>query len=177
MEYTKIKRLLEKFFDGETTAEEENLLKNFFDRPDISKEYEQEKKIFDAFGKLSHESDAGTDLQNEIEFIVQKAAKDENRSKILKIIRWSGSVAAVFLVALSLYFYLKPVGMKDTYTSADEAYEAAREILFKVSHTMNRESGAITKLAYINKGLSAINTLEKISEPINNLKVTKDENN
>lgn len=44
-----IDNLLEKYFDGITTAEEENILKEYFSKEDVSPQHEMYKPLFSAF--------------------------------------------------------------------------------------------------------------------------------
>lgn len=87
MESGKIEKLLEKYFEAETTLEEEKLLRNYFISEDVASHLEHYKTLFSAFS-----------TSNKEEFVVQFELKPQNQLNY----KWLGTAAAI-LVLVGLY--------------------------------------------------------------------------
>lgn len=89
MESHKIRPLLEKYFDGETSIEDERILKNYFSSDAVAPEFSEYKDIFGFYT-------AEKTLTSTREFLIKK---ESNIRQIL-------SVAASVVVALGIGFML-----------------------------------------------------------------------
>lgn len=89
MESHKIRPLLEKYFDGETSIEDERILKNYFSSDAVAPEFSEHKDIFGFYT-------AEKTLTSTREFPIKK---ESNIRQIL-------SVAASVVVALGIGFML-----------------------------------------------------------------------
>lgn len=121
MELGKLERLLEKYENAETTLEEESLLKQYFNNGhDIPAHLTDYKAIFSYF------SESGS----------QRFTKSIRFKKRTPWVKWA-SVAAVFLIAASVFFYQEhQTDLKEQRARA--AYEQTQEALLLVSKNLNR---------------------------------------
>ncbi len=121
MELDKLEKLLEKYDNAETTLKEENELKQYFNnRNNIPLHLTHYKEIFGYFEKSGS----------------QKFAKTVKLKQQKPWLKWA-SVAAVFLIAASVFFYQEhQTNLKEQQARA--AYEQTQEALLLVSKNLNR---------------------------------------
>jgi hypothetical protein len=135
MKRERIATLLEKYWQAETTVEEEKILAEYFRGPDVPPEWESHREIFSFFSQEAQ---------------VKPGAYLEE--KIMQHIRprrhmawWAA--AAVIIGLLALIPLLQPekprVGQRsfavaDTYDDPQQALAAVQKALFTVSKKMNK---------------------------------------
>lgn len=111
MNTSKIKILLEAFYNGETNAEEEQILLAYFKGADVDKELIDEKDIFLAMYQ-PEPIEVPSSLEEKLNFLIDDLAAKEctleekapqNKKRMLT---WVGSIAAgiAVLVSVSLFF-------------------------------------------------------------------------
>jgi len=137
MDSSQVKILLEKYWQAETSVEEESRLKAYFQRKDVAEDLEHYRGLFQFF-----EEEALIELPGEIEVPAQKSSTIRNLST-----NWIRSVAAAVILALGIYFFIMPdkenvavrdLAYVDTYESPELAYEEAKKALFYLSGKMNK---------------------------------------
>lgn len=115
MNTSKIKILLEAFYNGETNAEEEQILLAYFKGADVDKELIDEKDIFLVMYQ-PEPIEVPSSLEEKLNFLIDDLAAKEctlekkapqNKKRKLT---WIGSIAAgiAILVSVSLFFNNKP---------------------------------------------------------------------
>jgi len=82
--FSKLDQLIERYYEGLTTADEEKQIHNFLTLPDLPKRFEVEKEIFGYF----------------------EYKKQKHHTSILPYFRWASVAATVAIVAFSLQVYL-----------------------------------------------------------------------
>lgn len=147
MELNKIEKLLEKYFEGETTISEEKELKTYF----LSNEVVQHLKQYQSlFGYFTHEKDA---------IFVPKIVLKPTKKRYYWI-----SIAASVVVFLGIgtyvYFNESTTNSNDlgTYDTPEEAFEATQKALSLLSN--NLQFG-IESVGYINEYESTKNIIFK----------------
>ncbi|HNV53393.1 MAG TPA: hypothetical protein PKM28_10910, partial [Tenuifilaceae bacterium] len=105
MESQRIKTLLEKYYQGETTLEEESLLKEYFSKNSPSDIDLADKYLVDFF--LASKTQIPVDLNEQLDNLIENEWERETKLKFSTILKWAGSVAAVLIVALGILYYEK----------------------------------------------------------------------
>lgn len=127
MELQKIKDLLEKYEAGETSLAEEQQLRKYFERNEVSENLKPYQLMF-AFS--AKENQEGYDRE-----INLPANKQENRYL------WTAIAASIILVIGFFFFQNKPLEMNDkdvsTIQDREEALQKSMEALKMVSEIMN----------------------------------------
>lgn len=101
MELERIKILVDKYFEGTTTLEEEQLLAQYFrTHDDIPEEYVAIKAMFDSFATLRETTPA-----RKVDTAV--VSKREKSGFTLNY-RWASSIAAAVVIGIGLFILLKP---------------------------------------------------------------------
>jgi hypothetical protein len=162
MEPQKIHILLQKYFDAETTLEEENELITYFTSGEVDETLKMYVPIFSGIKELSADEnpELGEDLMN---FILESEHKEKLRYRWMWQIV-TGIAASVVLVMLAVNFYGDQNQWKDTYTNPDQAYAEASKTLNFVADKYNQ---GLAQLRPIGKIESAVNPLNSGMKKVN----------
>ena len=127
MELDKIEKILEKYFEGETTIAEENELRTYFSSSNVAPPLEQYKPIFGYFA-----------IAKEQRFEQNIPLKSKKRS----FVAWL-SVAASIVVLIGIgtftYFNYQATQNQDlgTYDSPEQAFRETQRVLAQLSDHVN----------------------------------------
>lgn len=170
MDYNKLRLLLDKYFEGNTSEEEETHLKKLLESHDIPSEFNDEKTLFATFSQMKEESGADESLNSEISEMIARHDLKQNRP--LSILRWVSVAAAALLILAVINFMYngKPGNTRDTFTDREQAYDAAKQVLSFIAQTINSEGSKLSEMQLINESMSAVNELSVIDKTINNIK-------
>lgn len=136
MESKRIHILLHKYFEAESTLDEENELINYFNSGQVEDEFKSYEPVFSGLKQLSVNEDAqlGDDLMNYI-------LESENKEKLRYRWMWqivTGVAASVILVMLAVNFYSNQGQWNDTFTDPQQAYAEASKTLEFVAGKYNK---------------------------------------
>jgi hypothetical protein len=147
--------LLQKYFDAETTIDEENELITYFTSEGVDENLKIYVPLFSGMKGLSADEDRalGEDLMN---FILESEHKEKIRYRWMWQIV-TGVAASVILVMLAVNFYDSKNQWKDTFSDPKQAYSEATK-------TLNFVAGKY------NKGLAQLKPIGKIENAVNPLK-------
>ena len=141
MDWDNIEKLLEKYFDAETTVDEEMLLKKYFSQPDIPDHLKQYTPLF----------------------VYLKTANNEQAQKSVQLPKrnWKNwlSVAAGLLLFFSVFNMLEK--QKREKEQALAAYNETVRALDMIASNLNKGNQAIYELKTFSK------TKNKIFNPVN----------
>jgi len=178
MKQKEIRQLLEKYFEGESTLAEENLLREFFKCDDVPADLKAEQNYFRFFSYSKCVPDPSADFEDRILTAIDDTEVKSGKRKLYTIL--SGVAAALLLVAgfYSIFFNERPV--KNTYPDPEIAYAETMKILYDVSARLNRGTQALDKIKLMEteteKGFEKINSsvtlfTERV-KPLNNALAT-----
>lgn len=137
MELDRIKLLLEKYFQGETSIVEEKELKKYFSSPDVAQHLEQYQPLFGYFSQAKQE---------------QFTAKVTLNSKKHNYVAWL-SIAASVAVMLGVGFYVYNMNVSQneylgTFDNPELAFKETQKALDLISINVNT---GIESMSYINE--------------------------
>ena len=181
--------MLERFYTGETTLEEEQILQDYFSSPSIPEELMPDRDLFRSLGNAGESVVVPEDLNQKILDTIDQQERKLVRTRRISVFSLSG-LAAGLLVVIALYVgYFREDGsgrlasrqMTDTYEDPQDAYEEARRTLAYVSAKLNSgtnelehvkkasqaASDPLKSLSKINKGskeLSLLGQLQRIEQ-------------
>jgi hypothetical protein len=169
----KIRKMLDRFYQGESTLEEEKTLLEFFSSSTVPEELLPDKKLFEAFGSPGEQINVPADLNRKLLDVIDREEKKESRSRRISMFSLSG-LAAGLLVMIAVYlFFLRndePAVMagqewQDTYEDPMKAYEEARKTLAFVSAKLNEGTQDLARLQQANQSANrSIQSLSKINK-------------
>jgi len=150
MELAKIEQLLDRFFEGETTLAEEQVLRDYFKKGNLPPHLAMYTPIFQGFEIAKEESSS-----KEIVLPQQK-----------KPTIWMWSVAASLILAIGIgsMMYFQNQGLTNEQQEALAAYKEAQATMMLLSENLNKGASKITYLDAFNDGTSTINLLNEFTE-------------
>jgi hypothetical protein len=156
METGKIAKLLQTYFNGESTTEEERELENYFRSGNISAEFKDYAPFFTGISELANVS-GDSNIEEEImDFILENENREKTRYRWL----WqtvTGIAASVIIVLGGfLFFQQQQKPFDDTFKNPDEAYAYAEQTMQFISEKYTK---GLT-------GLSNFEKLQKVNQPI-----------
>ena len=134
MRVEEIERLLAEFYEGNTSENQEEKLKKYFETQNVPEHLEKDKRLFLCFHKdVPVEVPAGLE-QEEIHFF------RKNKSK--RNWRWVGGIAASIVLLFGLGYSISNISdtmekPKETFTDPEVAYEVLQATLMEVSMGLN----------------------------------------
>ncbi len=172
MDYHKINELLEKYYEGETTLDEETYIKEYFANTDLSKEHLSQKQMFQYFNTEKQNNKPQFDVNTELTSLMEKQWQTETKIRFNRTLKWVSSVAALFILSISIYnYYDKPAFvLKDTYSDSEQAYNETKRVLIYVSDCMTQKTDNLKYLSEIDESFNKLNEVLEINGINNNKK-------
>ena len=171
MKLHEIEKLIEKFYGGETTLKEEELLRAYLNQKDIPKQFQAAR---DYFNFLQNEKELEMNDSFD-EKILQTIELKEDKSNTLKVwtYRLSG-VAAVILVFVMVWFgtdLFQPKEVYGTISDPSLAFYEAQKAMDEVSKKMNKGLQPAEKtVKKIDENVQRMGELKKINQALENTK-------
>jgi len=173
MKTTEISRLLEKYYKGESSEEEELILRRFFDTGDITGDLEVEKVMFRFYSEHAEVPEPSAELGMRIISAIDSKEKESGFIPVrYRRLVYSGIAAGLLILLGSYFFYINKKGTGDTFSNPEIAYAETVKILYSVSSKLNRGTEPLEIVRKLDDAtemsFSAINRSTGIIE--NNLK-------
>ena len=138
MALDKIEKLLEKYFEANTTIAEERELKDYFASPDVAQHLEQYRTLFGYAVQARQE-----------QFTAEIILKTKKRNSVVWL---SVAASVVILVSVGLFIfnsYNQPESDDlGTYDDPEVAYKETQKALTMISESVNKGIGS---MSYINE--------------------------
>ena len=151
-DYNHIEKLLERYYNAETSELEEQELKDFFRHEEIPPHLLAEKEMFLQFQISDTPKGMEERLGNLIDQWELSEQKTQKKRRIFHL-QWIGSIAASLLLVIGMNLYFHEPQRKDTCATPEEAYAHAEKALILFSEALN-------------KGLRPIEAMEKTNQSI-----------
>jgi hypothetical protein len=169
MNEEELDRLIGKYYNGESTEEEERILRDHFRKDDITEGYEAEKAIFGYYTAAGEIPDPSEGFESGIISGIDAGEAKERSNKFRKFILPYLSVAAGLLIlAGSWFFFIHRAEPADTFSDPQIAYAETMKILINVSSQLNHGAQALEPVGKINeitvKSFESINKSTTILE-------------
>lgn len=142
--------LLEKYFEGETSLEEERTLKQYFSSEDVAEEHKQFGRLFGYFANAQTEK-LEEDIEKEISTQARKGQLRVLRNRVM-------GIAASLAILLSIVFLMQDNFQSDQMAltdaeriEAEEALETTMEALAMLGVKFKKGQESLEKLSAIQK--------------------------
>lgn len=164
-----LKKLIEKYYNGVSTDQDEKALRAYFSENDAPSGFETEKEIFSFYMGSKVVPEPSTDFESRIKKAIDMASVDKEPAKFRKILVPILSAAAGLLIlAGSYFFFISRQETTDTFTDPRIAYAETMKILLEVSSQLNQGSRSLQPVGKINemkmRSLGSINKSTVIIE-------------
>ena len=172
MEYHEIEEILNRYLEGESTLEEEALLKKYFSRDDLLTEQRETQELFRYLNEAKQESAPPFDINDELNLLIEKEWKKETRGHFRRILAWTGSAAAVLVLSFGVFQYMNKSQtiIKDTYKDPKLAYLETKRALLLISRTMNHNTVNLKYLSKVDESFNQMKQISKIDKVVNSVK-------
>ncbi len=171
MKQEQVQKLLEKFYNGETTLEEEKKLRDYFLAGEVPEALAADREYFLAMAGY-HSKKSSSSLTTSLESLVDTYTPEARirRLPVKPALAWSLSVAASLLILAGVYITLMRQAPKDTYSDPQLAYRETQRVLLYVSQQFNKGTGQLVRLDKIQKPVQEMNRIQQATQPVSDLK-------
>lgn len=165
MNEEELNKLLGKFYSGESTFEEEEVLKNLFDKGEIPQGFEAEKAIFSYYSSSKKVPEPSGDFEARIIKSIDESEHNKKTGKTRTLAFWLMSSAAGLIIMIGSYFFFTSNDdLQDTFNDPEIAYAETIKILREVSAQLNKGTRTLEPVGIINEVKS-----KKIEKNLKNL--------
>ncbi len=172
MNINEIERLLEKYFNGETSIAEERLLKKWFGNETLPSHHLPLKTQFDFFSSEADQHELKEDFDNEILNAINLVETQRSRQRKRMLVYSLGGIAASLALAVVLFMQYRPVPIEDSFNDPAIAYQEIQKALFYVSDKLNMGLKPAQKAASeFNEGIEQASRISKLNEVQNYLMI------
>lgn len=155
MDYNKIKILLEKYWNCETTLEEESILQEYLSGTDIPEDLKEFAPLFQYY-KSQREVRTSNGFE---ERVIKEIKSKEQKGKRKYLNIYYKSAAAVILILFFVTIHQRFIAVRekatvlvqDTFEDPQKALEETKKALLLVSEKWNKGKENIAKLSEFNK--------------------------
>lgn len=171
----RIKILLHKYYDGNTSIEEENALIKYLSQPNLPDEFNADKELFSSLYIIKSDN-LSFNIENEIIETLKLADNSLTKSKKPNIYRlvtlWAAAASVVIIIGLGFILTSKQndILLTDTFDDPYEAMEETKRVLALFSAKL---SMAQTELEPLNKLSMTSKVLEPFDEMSRNFEYLK----
>lgn len=164
MKTTEVKKLLQTYFKGESSLEDERRLEAYFQSGSVAEEVVEYTEFFEGISELTFAVDDSQIEEDVMDFILENEHREKTKYRWL----WktvTGIAASVIIVLSGFLFYQeqqKP--FDDTFKNPDKAYAYAQKTLQFVSSEYKK---GFAGLANFEKLQAANKPIKKAIEPVN----------
>ncbi|MDX8339110.1 hypothetical protein SLH46_07970 [Draconibacterium sp. IB214405] len=163
METQEILRLLQSYFDGNTTEAEEQQLNAYFQSGEVAEELTEYTEFFGGISELAGAADDPTIEDDVMDYILENEHRDKTKYRTM----WkavTGIAASVIIVLGGFLFYQeqqKP--FDDTFKNPEEAYAYAAKTLQFVGNKYNEGLAHLSEFEKLRKGNEPV---KKATQPV-----------
>lgn len=169
----KVRKMLEGFYRGDSSLEEEKSLQDFFSSNSVPEDLLADQELFKAFVDTGESIEVPGDLNAKILDTIDAAEKASTRTKRISLYSFSGLAAGLLALIAVYVFFLRndePVLLAaqqefDTYADPMDAYEEAKRTLAFVSVKLNSGTKEIKHMQQVSKTTGdPLKSLSKINK-------------
>lgn len=169
MKEKELKRLIERYYNGESTEDEERDLRDHFLQNDIPEGYEPEKDIFGYYKASGEIPEPSRGFEDRIIAGIDAYDNKTGTHKIRKyLLPLSGIAAGLLILIGSYFFFIQRSEPRNTFKDPRIAYAETMKVLLSVSSQLNHGTQALEPVGKINematKSFESINRSTKIIE-------------
>lgn len=165
MKTQKVKILLEKYYKGESTIEDENALMEYFQNNDVNEDLIDDKNLFLGLYDLKNEK---VPVPDGLKKDILNRIKPLQKPKTIKL-NFIISVAASVIIIISSLFFINHNKNLGTYDNPELAYLETKEALYTVSKYFNMATDAIKPIEKIETSTKSMEYLKLFNEGYNRI--------
>jgi hypothetical protein len=167
MELNKIQEILNRYWNAETSLEEESQLRAYFSKQDIPEQLRETAALFKYFDQNKKKELADSNFNEDVLLKVHASKKGKVRSFVYNSMRIAAGIA---VLVIAVWFVRKEVSqpatadVQDTYQDPKIAFQETKKALLMISKSFGTAEAEARKINLFNE---AKNEIEK--KPTNDL--------
>jgi hypothetical protein len=170
MNTQEIEKLIAKFEKGETSIEEEKLLKSYFATDDIPEHLAIYGEIFSFYGDAMNEELPDPEFDKKVLEKIGISNEKMKRPGMYRKLYPYFAVAASLVILIGLYFLVQHQGTDNgTYDDPELAYAETKKILMEVSGNLNTGFEELSKVKTLNTGMDELQNIKKFDDGMKSL--------
>lgn len=157
MDSNKIEALLAKYWECDTSLEEENELREYFNQQDIPAQFREAAALFAYFGQQRNKQVIDLTFDSKVVESV-KTSTTANKSKVVRLLYNFSRIAAGLIVVVVATYYIRseirkttPQEMVDTYSDPKLAFEETKKALLMISKSFGHAEEQAKKINLLNE--------------------------
>ncbi len=157
MDSKEIGQLLEKYWNCETSLEDEQVLRNYFNGPNVPDQLKDAAELF-RFFEAERKRALDSNFENEV---MRSVKKTERKAKVVSMVRWTqvARIAAGIFVMVAATYFVRNEVMKsreqaqvvDTFSDPKEALEETKKALMMISKSFGKAKEGAGKINMFNE--------------------------
>ena len=162
MDSKKIEELLQRYWDAETSLEEEQQLHEYFRNEPVPEQWKETAALFHYF---EQQKNKGVNPQFEKGVIAQL---NKPKGRVTNLVQTSLKIAAGVAVLIAAIFFVRQeiqksdaVAMEDTFNDPQQALEETKKALLMISKGFGTAEKQAKKINMLNEAQEKIQTKEK----------------
>jgi hypothetical protein len=158
-----LKRLIDRYYSGESTEEEEIALRDYFRKGNIPEGYEAEKVIFGFYSESEEMPEPSIDFEARILAGIDASERESASLRLRKyLLPLISTAAGLLLLAGSYFYFVRRAEPSDTFKDPAMAYAETIKILREVSLQLNRGTQVLEPVGKMNEATKkSFETLNK----------------
>jgi hypothetical protein len=159
MDSKQLEHLLEKYWNCETSLEEEKALRNYFNQPNVPDRFKESASLFQYFEHQRQQSISDGSFDASVKQKLQPA-QGKMRSLVVNSLRIA---AGISVVVASVWFVRteirdsSPQELVDTYDDPKQAFEETKKALQMISKNFGKAGKATSNINLINEAKEKVN--------------------
>lgn len=167
MNWSVLRKLLAKYYDGMSSAEDEKKMLELLSQDDLPSEFYEDRMMIEGLLGGKHIPEPSPDLDDRIMTAIDESEKNNRiisgKRRLYSIV----SVAATILLIISLLFLLENENrVKDTYSDPQLAYNETVEVLYRVSENLNKGRNHMEDLSLIGETRSRLDLIPESRDAV-----------
>jgi hypothetical protein len=162
MDSRQVEELLRKYWDCETTLEEEQQLRTYFNGNQIPESLKDAASLFQYFENQKLKKVSGLGFEDQVVSQLKRTALHDG-GKIRRMVYATMRIAAGVAVLLAAIYVVRleirkedPVAMDDTYETPEQAFEETKKALMMISRGFGRAEQQVKKINVFNEAQEKI---------------------
>lgn len=163
-----IAQLLEKYWSCETSLEEEQLLRSYFNGPDVPEQMKDAAELF-RFFEAERLRSPGENFDSQV---MRTVKKTERKGKVVSMVRWVqiARIAAGVLVMVAATYFVRNEVLKSNpdelteITDPQQAFEETKKALMMISKSFGKAKEGVGKIQMFNEAEQKISGKDKEEE-------------
>jgi len=175
MELNEIKTLLGKFYEGFTSLEEEQTLRDYFRNQTVPEEFGADRELFLFSLTEAKVIPMNPGLEKKLEHLIDLQQSGETRSKHIQLWYKVASIAAGLAILVVCYLFINKQRTdtehrtKDTYTDPQIAYAQVKQTLLYISEKLNQGTKPLNQMSKLNQGMEHFSSFSSFGSGLKQL--------